>query len=167
MSEARDSEMHWKVRRQFLSRVEVFSNLNNRDLKALAKSCVESTYRDGDVLCRQGERGVAAFVIVSGNIRVENEISDGDSVVVAELGQGTMVGELSVIDGAERVATIRAVNEVEALVLTQWSIMALLKTRPSIAAAMLPIIVKRFRETAEELRKRDRESERGRKSIYY
>jgi len=158
--------MHWKVRRQFLLRLEIFSSLSNRDLKALAKSCGEATYHEGDVLCRQGERGVTAFIIVSGRVLVESESEQGGSAVIAELGQGAIAGELSVIDGAERVATLRAQGDVEALVLTQWSMLALLKSRPSIAAAMLPVIVKRFRETAQELRRRDRESARGRESIY-
>ncbi|MDJ0761715.1 MAG: cyclic nucleotide-binding domain-containing protein [Myxococcota bacterium] len=158
--------MHWKVRQQFISRADIFSNLGAKDLKVLAKSCTDATYLDGDVLCRQGERGITAYIIVSGSVRVETE-RDGESpIVVAELGQGAMVGELSVIDGAERVATVRAVGEVEALVLTQWSMLALLKSRPSIAVAMLPIVVQRFRETTRELWRRDRESASGRRSRY-
>jgi CRP-like cAMP-binding protein len=158
--------MHWKVRREFLSRLEIFSHVKPRDLKALAKSCEEAAYKDQDTLCRQGERGVAAFLIVSGDVRVESETDDGRSFTVAELGQGAMVGELSVIDGAERVATVRAIGDVEALVITQWSMLALLKSRPAIAAAMLPIIIKRFRQTARELRHGNHESDHGRKSIY-
>jgi len=158
--------MHWKVRRQFLSRVEVFSNLGRRDLKALAKSCSEGSWADGETLCRQGDRGVAAFLIVSGRVRVENELEDGEILTLAELGQGAMVGELSIIDGAERVATVRADGEVEALVLTQWSMLALLRDRPSIASAMLPIIVARFRKTTEELRNREPESDHARRSLY-
>lgn len=159
--------MHWKVRRGFFSRVEMFEGLGGRDLNALAKTCKEAHYEDQEVLCRQGERGITAFLIISGRVRVENELDSGDTVVVAELEQGSMVGELSVIDGAERVATVRAVGAVDALVLTQWNMQALIKTRPSIAAAMLPVIVKRFRETANELRHRDRESRRGRHAAYH
>lgn len=151
--------MHWKVRRDFLSRVEIFAGIGRRDLKALAKSCSEASYQDGDILCRQGERGVAAFLIISGTVRVENEEEDGTVTLVTKLDQGQFVGELSLIDGAERVATVRADGEVDVMVLTQWSMRALLKTRPSIAAAMLPIIIKRFRATATQLRHRDRESE--------
>ncbi|MCP4198445.1 MAG: cyclic nucleotide-binding domain-containing protein [Proteobacteria bacterium] len=158
--------MHWKVRRDFLARVEVFTNLSQRDLKALARSCSEATYPNGEALCNQGERGITAFLIVSGSVRIENALADGTVVEVAELKHGTMVGELSVVDGAERVATVRAIGEVQTLVLTQWSMIALLKSRPTIAAAMLPVIVKRFRETAEELRSRDRASKRSRNSIY-
>jgi CRP-like cAMP-binding protein len=158
--------MDWKVRRDFLSRVPVFAKLSQRDLKAVAKSCSESTYPDGEYLCRQGERGVAAFLIVSGEISVENELEDGGTFKLAELGQGAMVGELSIIDGAERVASIRAIGDVTALVLTQWSMQGLLKDRPSIAAAMLPIIVQRFRETTSELRRRESDSSHARESIY-
>jgi len=157
--------MHWKVRRDFLARVEVFSGLGSRDLKAVAKSCSESAWADGEYLCRQGERGVAAFLIVSGRVAVENELAN-ETVTIAQLGQGAMVGELSIIDGAERVASVRAVGEVVALVLTQWSMQGLLKDRPSIAAAMLPIIVRRFRQTTSELRRRESDSAEARESIY-
>ncbi len=158
--------MEWKVRQSFLSRVEIFANLGRRELKALAKSCTQSTYAEGDVLCRQGERGVAAFLIVSGRVQIEAELEDQRVAVVTELGQGAMVGELSIIDGAERVATVRAIEEVDALVLTQWSMMALLKTHPAIAVSMLPVIVQRFRETADELRQLNHQSNRARTSVH-
>jgi CRP-like cAMP-binding protein len=157
--------MHWKVRRDFLARVEVFSGLGSRDLKAVAKSCSESAWADGEYLCKQGERGVAAFLIVSGRVAIENELASG-TVIIAQLGQGAMVGELSIIDGAERVASVRAVGEVVGLVLTQWSMQGLLKDRPSIAAAMLPIIVRRFRQTTSELRRRESDSAEARESVY-
>ena len=158
--------MHWKVRREFLSRVEIFAGLGQRDLKAVAKSCGEATYADGEFLCRQGERGVAAFLIVSGRISVENEMADGGTVVLAELGQGAMVGEMAIIDGDERVASIRAVGDVMALVLTQWAMQGLIKERPSIAATMLPVVVRRFRATSSELRKRDGDVEHARRSLH-
>ncbi len=129
--------MHWKVRREFISRVEVFTNLSKRDLKVLAKSVSVAEYAAGDYLCKQGERGVAAFLIASGKIQVLDEPDTGDGRVLAELGQGAMVGELAIIDGAERVASIRAIGEVTALVLTQWGMKGLLQDRPSIASAML------------------------------
>lgn len=159
--------MHWKVRRDFLGRVAVFKELGRWDLKALAKSCQETTYAPGQVLAKQGERGVAAFLIVSGVVIVENELDNGEVFVIAELGQGAMVGELSIIDGAERVATLRAKTDVDVLILTQWAMQALLKSRPAIASAMLPIIVQRFRKTASDLRHRDRESESGIRSLIY
>ena len=83
--------MHWKVRMKFLSRVDIFADLGRRDVKALAKSCTEAVYRDGDALCNQGERGITAFLIVSGEVTVENETDGGEIVTVASLGQGDIV----------------------------------------------------------------------------
>lgn len=160
--------MHWKVRRDFVRRVEIFAELGNRELKAVAKSCSESTFEDGELLCKQGERGIAAFLIISGQVQVINEFEgeDEDDIIIATLGQGTFVGELSIIDGAQRVASVVAKGEVKTLVLTQWAMLGLLRSKPAIAAAMLPIIVRRFRETTEELRHHSANSEQGRKSIF-
>lgn len=162
--------MHWKVRQQFLGRVEIFSELGVRELKAIAKSCSESEFEDGEYLCRQGERGIAAFLVVSGQVDVleqfEND-DDEDDVILATLGQGAFVGELSIIDGAQRVASVRAKGDVKALVLTQWAMQGLLKSKPAIAVAMLPIIVKRFRATTHELRQHCAESEQSRKSAVH
>ncbi|MBN2718965.1 MAG: cyclic nucleotide-binding domain-containing protein [Deltaproteobacteria bacterium] len=163
--------MHWKVRREFLGRVEIFGDLGNRELKAIAKSCSESEFEDGEYLCQQGERGIAAFLVVSGQIEIIEKLADDDTsereVLVATLGQGAFVGELSIIDGAQRVASVRARGAVKTLVLTQWAMQGLLKSKPSIAAAMLPVIVKRFRQTTQELREHCAESEHRRQSAMH
>ena len=160
--------MHWKVRRDFLARLEIFGTLGNRELKAIAKSCSESDYADNEYLCRQGERGIAAFLVISGEVNVVEQFADeSDEVVLATLGQGAFVGELSIIDGAQRVASVRAKGPVKTLVLTQWAMLGLMKSKPGIAAAMLPIVVKRFRETTRELRQHCRESEHSRKSVIH
>jgi CRP-like cAMP-binding protein len=117
-------------------------------------------------LCRQGERGIAAFLIVSGEVEVVSLSGDTETVITT-LGQGTFVGELSLIDGADRVASIRARTQVKTLVLTQWAMHGLIKTKPSIAAAMLPVIVKRFRQTTDELRRHQADSSVGRKSTFH
>lgn len=158
--------MHWKVRREFLGRLEIFEELGGRDLKAVAKSCSETDFQEGEYLCKQGERGIAAFLIVSGEVEVINQLGDDEEMIIATLGQGTFVGELAIIDGAQRVASVRSKNEVKTLVLTQWAMLGLMKSKPSIAAAMLPVIVKRFRETTDELRRHNKHSEHSRKSIF-
>jgi CRP/FNR family transcriptional regulator, cyclic AMP receptor protein len=160
--------VHWKVRRDFLARLEIFGDLGARELKAIAKSCSESEYGDGEYLCRQGERGIAAFLVISGQVVVLQQFADDDDdVLLATLGQGAFVGELSIIDGAQRVASVRAKGPVKTLILTQWAMLGLLKSKPAIAAAMLPVIVRRFRETTRELRHHCRESESGRKSAIH
>ena len=100
-----------------------------------------------------GARGVAMFVITSGKVRVETELEDGRKAAVATLGPGAAVGEMAILDGAERTATVVAQEEVRALVLTSWDFKAMLRQRPAVALDILPVVVRRFRETAAEFRR--------------
>ncbi len=145
--------MSLKERQQFLAKVEIFDRCKKRDLRALAKTCEERLFSAGQILCKQGTRGVAMFVITSGKVRVETELEDGRKVVVNTLGPGSAVGEMAILDGAERTATVIADDDVVALVLTSWDFKAMLRQRPVVALDILPVVVRRFRMTAEELRR--------------
>jgi CRP/FNR family transcriptional regulator/CRP/FNR family cyclic AMP-dependent transcriptional regulator len=143
-----------RERQEILAAVEIFGRCKKRDIRALAKACQERVYPRGTALCRQGHRGVAMFVIISGEVRVEEELADGRAVLVARLGPGAAVGEMAIIDGAERTASVVADTDVEALVLTSWDFKAMLRARPVVALDILPVVVQRFRKTAAELRRR-------------
>lgn len=143
-----------KERQKFLSQVDIFGKCKKRDIRAMAKSCEERSFPAGKALCRQGQRGVALFVITSGSISVEEELEDGQIVKIATLGAGSTVGEMAILDGAERTASVIAVSDVEALVLTSWDFKAMLRQRPAVALDILPVVVSRFRETTTELRRK-------------
>ncbi len=146
--------MTLKERHRFFSQVDIFARCKKRDIRALAKSCEERTYKRGTALCRQGQRGVAMFVITEGDVKVEEVMDDGRALQVASLGPGSVVGEMAILDGAERTASVIAETDVEALVLTSWDFKAMLRQRPVVALDILSVVVGRFRETAEELRRR-------------
>lgn len=145
--------MTLKERQQLLAEVDILARCKKRDLRALAKSCAERQFARGESLCRQGERGVALFVVNVGSIRVEQQMDDGRIIEVATLGSGAAVGEMAILDGAERTATVMADTDVEALVLTSWDFKAMLRQRPVVALDILPVVVQRFRETTAELRR--------------
>ncbi len=142
-----------KEREGFLAKVDIFARCKKRDIRALARTCEERSYPDGEPLCRQGQRGVAMFLITEGEVRIEEEMDDKSVVVIARLGPGSAVGEMAMIDGSERTASVLAEGEVQALVLTCWDFRAILRARPVVALDILPVIVGRFRETAAELRR--------------
>lgn len=146
--------MTLQERHSFLSKVDIFAKCKGRDIKALAKSCEERTFPAGATLCRQGQRGVAMFVVTNGRVRVEEELADGRSVEIAMLGPGSTVGEMAIIDGAERTASVIADTDVVVLVLTSWDFKAMLRSRPAVALDILPVIVGRLRRTMAELRRR-------------
>jgi CRP/FNR family transcriptional regulator, cyclic AMP receptor protein len=141
------------AKREILERVEIFSHCKRGDLKSLAKTAQEVRYAPGEVLCRQGERGVAMFVIVEGRVRVVEDMANGESVLLGHLGPNAVVGEMAVIDGEERMATVSADEPVLCLTLTSWDLKAAIQERPSVAMEILLTVVRRFRETTTELRK--------------
>jgi CRP-like cAMP-binding protein len=143
--------MNVDERRRFLTRIEIFAKCKKGDLKALARSCDEMAFEKGDVICRQGEKGAAMFLITEGRAEVVEETED-ESIFLAGLGQGAVIGELSVIDGEERTATVRALETTTCLVLTSWDLKATIKDRPEIAIDILRMVISRYRTLTDKLK---------------
>ncbi len=146
------------ARRELLGQVEIFAQCKRGDVKTMARSAQEVRYAPGEVLCRQGERGVAMFVVVEGRVKVVEDMPDGNTVVLGYLGPRAAVGEMAVIDGEERMATVIAEEPTLCLTLTSWDLKAAIKERPTIALDILLTVVRRFRETTAELRRMRRET---------
>jgi len=136
---------------QALSRVGLFENLNPRFIKSIASICTERNFKSGDYLMKQGESGIGLFIILSGKVRVEKTDMSGRQVELAENGPGDILGEMAVFDGAPRSASVAAASDTTCLVLASWEFNSFLKTHPEAALELLPIVVKRFRETNEAL----------------
>jgi CRP-like cAMP-binding protein len=144
--------MNIKDKQEFLAKVSIFAKCKSGDLKALAKTCREMTFSQGEVICKQGERGSALFLIILGRAEVLEERADGSVIKLAELGEEAVIGELAVIDGEQRSATVVAVQKTMCLVLTTWDLMATVKDRPLIAMDILKMIIARYRALADKIR---------------
>ena len=84
-------------------------------------------------------------------MKIIKEFKNGEKLDVAVLVPGEFFGEMSVLDNAPRSANVIAIDDVECLVLTAWDFKSKLKAYPDIALELLPVLVKRFRETNETL----------------
>ncbi|MGQ9629230.1 MAG: Crp/Fnr family transcriptional regulator [bacterium] len=138
-------------REDMLRKVEIFSDLNDRLLRALANACTEQSYAEGETLVKQGEGGVGIFFITSGKVKVVKETSGGEKFDVAVMGPGEFFGEMSVLDDAPRSASVIAEEDTKCLILTSWDFRGIMKNHPEIALGVLPVVVKRFRETNAKL----------------
>jgi CRP-like cAMP-binding protein len=94
----------------------------------------------GTVLCRQGSIGREAFIVVSGEAAVTI-----DRVRVAYLGRGAFVGEMAVLDGASRTATVMALSDMKVLVLSSCELEVVLADIPRVARRMLATMSTRLR----------------------
>ncbi len=104
-----------------LAEIAIFSELSKREHKAVARLMTELDVKEGATLTRQGEAGREFMIISSGTAKVEI-----DGVTVAHLGPGDFLGELAVISGTPRTATVTATSTMVVEILNRREFMAML-----------------------------------------
>lgn len=105
-------------------------------------------FRAGRVLMRQGEPSDVMYVIVKGAVRVERTHPDlKEPVLLGVLGRGEVVGEMGILDGEPRSATVTAEMDTTAMQLTAGQLAAALAAHPALATALLHIMSRRIRDT--------------------
>jgi CRP/FNR family cyclic AMP-dependent transcriptional regulator len=129
-----------------LRNVPLFGQLSQRQLNAVARHVDEIQLRKGAVLAKQGAQGLEAIIIVDGRARVVT-----DSKEIAELTAGDVVGEMSVIDGKPRSATVIAQTPMDLLVLHRRDFVFLLETVPGLQRKLLVTLCQRVREADQAL----------------
>lgn len=136
---------------QILEQVKLFEGVDPKYLKGIAGISSEKTFKTGEYLMKQGEGGIGLFIIIKGKVKIEKTDTRGNLVEVAENGPGDIMGEMAVLDGSPRTASVKAAEETICLVLASWEFNAFMKAHPELALQILPIVIKRFRETNDAL----------------
>ena len=131
---------------ELLKNVPLFHGLSGKELKTLADNFTERSFREGTELTAEGQGGVGFFVIESGDAVVT---VDGDER--RRLGPGDYFGEVALIDGGLRTATITAASDGKIYGLTPWQFRPLVETNASIAWPLLEAMAKRTREIEDQL----------------
>ncbi len=133
-----------------LASVDLFAQFTRKDLTRIGRAVVERAYKKGDTIVKEGEQAVAFFVVSKGKVEVTKG-TGAKKQKLSVLGPGSVFGEMALLDGGPRTATVVALEETECLVLSRWDFVAELRTNPHMAVAMLPIISKRLRKADERL----------------
>jgi CRP-like cAMP-binding protein len=134
-----------------LAQIELFADLDKSDLSRLAKATLVREFNAGDVIVREGEAGVAFYIISRGTVEVVKALGTAGEQVVGTLKQGTFFGEMALFDNQLRSASVRAATDCECLVLTKWDFNAEMSQNSSIAIAMLGVLARRIRSMNEAL----------------
>jgi len=131
---------------ELLQKIPLFSRLSQRQLNAVAKHADGIQVRKGALLAKQGGQGMEAIIIVDGRARVQ-----ADGKTIAELTAGDVVGEMSVIDGKPRSATVIAETPMNLLVLHRRDFVFLLETVPGLERKLLATLCERVRRADQAL----------------
>ena len=133
-----------------LKKVPMFGGLRPEYLEMLAKLANVRTYKKSEVVIKQGEPGTGLFIIVTGSVAITSKSRPGmPDLMLANMGKGEFFGDMSLIDGYSRSATVTTTAECQVLELNRWVFLDALRREPNIAVTMLPVLVKRIRNLEE------------------
>jgi CRP-like cAMP-binding protein len=123
-----------------LSSVPLFSGCSKQELRAIAGLGTRVDVKEGTVLTRESTPGAELFLVMTGKAHCEV-----GGKVVANFGAGDFFGEMSLLDGSIRTATVVADTPAEVLVLDRREFRGLIDASPSIAWKMLAAMAERLR----------------------
>jgi CRP-like cAMP-binding protein len=135
-----------RARLDQLANVPLFRSCSQRELAKIARAVDEVEVAAGRVLVEQGAAGHECYILVAGEASV---IRDGN--VIATLGPGDPIGELAVLDGGPRTATVVATTDLDLLVLGQREFSALLSEVPTLSHKILVNLSRRLRQLDERV----------------
>ena len=112
----------------------------------MATSGKEVSFAAGRVICKEGETGVGLHIILEGEVKV---LVGGRTR--RRLGPGAFFGEIALLDGGPRSASVVAETPVRTFAITSWNFRSVLKEHPSMPVKMLEEVCKRLRENERSL----------------
>jgi CRP-like cAMP-binding protein len=125
---------------EMLKSLPLFDDLDRKHLERLGQLIDEVDLQTGRVLWKQGDAGDEAFVIVSGNLLVER-----DGRVLANLGRGSIIGEMAIYAEGPRMATVTVTEPSQLLVISHGNFHTLMDEFPEVRLKVLDVLAQRVR----------------------
>jgi SulP family sulfate permease len=140
-----------------LEETDFLEGVSEQELAQLRQVLKLREFKPGNAICHEGEPGDKMWLLVKGSVSVRLNVDDSRvSRRIASLGRGTVFGEMALIDGARRSATIVADEDVSCYELNSDDFATLLRDKPYIAARIMRNtareLARRLRRTSEDLR---------------
>ncbi len=135
---------------QILRSTRVFGALDPASLLGLAGICTQRTYGRGQYLWYQGDPGDRLVVVCKGLVKVVLASERGDEIVLVTLGRHESLGELAILDGSPRSASVVAVELTTVLMLPRAAVLELMAAHPPVLDAVLKALGQLVRRLTEQ-----------------
>ncbi|WP_119271162.1 PEP/pyruvate-binding domain-containing protein [Taklimakanibacter deserti] len=123
-----------------LRRVQLFADMDRRQAEQIARVVKQRRFAKGETVIMEGSGGAAFFFIESGEAKVSRK-----GVEIATLGPGDHFGEIALIDGGPRSATVTAMSDLVCYGITFWEFRPLVEMNGTMAWKLLQALAKRLR----------------------
>ena len=127
-----------------LRQVPLFAGLTERAIASVAQVAAERRFDEGEVLVRQGDQGESFLILVAGRAEVTK-----DGTPIRTLGRADFLGEIALLDGGSRTATVTATTPVDALVIEREPFLRLMDESPALRFGVMDELTRRLRRDAE------------------
>ena len=134
----------------FLGTSHLFKSLDAEGRGRVLECGYVTTFSQGDVIVRQGDPGDVMFLILDGRVKIETDTPAG-VVMLAELGKSACVGEVALLTGEARTATVTALTDVDAVAFARHRIERILADYPKVAVLLQTLVERRARDTIEKI----------------
>lgn len=128
-----------------LGRIPIFNNLTREHLTLLAPSIKEQEFKKGRIIVHQDEKGSIFFVMESGLAKVTMTGKEGKEITLSYIKPGEFFGEMALLDGRPRSASVVAVEDSVVMVLTRDEFLGYVRQNPEIGIKMLEVLSERIR----------------------
>ena len=126
-----------------LKRIELFAQMTDEELRALAPRLKYALFAKGSIISKQGAVAHWLYIIINGEAEVFFEGSNGERSNVNVLGKGSFFGEMGMMTGAPRTASVLASTDVECYRLDKEAFADIMRARPSLAEEIAQVLVER------------------------
>ncbi len=157
--EARAAEQLRREVFAVLRPLAVFAPLSDAQKQQLAQNATLERYTTGETLVRQGDAGDSLFLLRSGQVRVEQRTEGGAVVPLVTMGPEEFFGEMSLLTGEPRSASVIAETETEVVMVDKAAFAAVIAADASIVEALSEALAVRLRRSAERTLASDAEAQ--------
>ena len=132
---------------KILQNVPIFRMLGKDSIDFIVERLKFKTFDGNQTICKIGDPGDTMYIIISGGVDIIINDQEGNEQVVASSGSGDYFGEMALLTGEPRSATVRTSEPSEMFLLEQKDFDVILEKFPSISLSMSKVVSKRLRET--------------------
>ena len=129
----------------FLRQIPIFSQLSDDKLGQISKLGTRKNFNKDSVILFEHETGSAFFVVILGKVKLSRVSDDGKEVILTTLNKSDFFGEMSILDGTSRSATVTAMEDSELLIIQRNEFINLLHSDPDISIALLIELARKLR----------------------
>lgn len=129
----------------FLKRVSIFAHMSQNDLERLARRSRYQRFQPGEAIITEGDHDATLFVVIKGEVEVVKHMGETNQRSLHIFGPRSYFGEMALLDGLPRSASVMARSKVQVLSLAHWNFRQAIENYPAIGMELLQMLTRRIR----------------------